>query len=130
MGKLYNFVMVRCTTLLEKFFKCVIDLDIHLLRVGNGGLPMAPVSNFWQSRRPRTVAGARPVSNMGSTRSRGPLIGPVVEHAQFNGDQLSSALSSRTENGPVQQRGDDGVGYSLTMAWLTPVSGRPNSPAE
>lgn len=48
MGKLYNFVMVRCTTLLEKFSKRLIDLDIYLLDRGNGGLPSAPMANFWQ----------------------------------------------------------------------------------
>jgi hypothetical protein len=49
MGKLYNSVMVRCTTLLEKFFKRPLDLEFHLLSDANGGLPIEPAAGFWQS---------------------------------------------------------------------------------
>ena len=49
MGKLYNSVMVRCTTLLEKFFKRPVDLEFHLLSGANGGLPIEPAEGFWQS---------------------------------------------------------------------------------
>jgi hypothetical protein len=49
MGKLYNFVMVRCTTLLEKFFKRPVDLEFHLLSGANDGLPIGPAAEFWQS---------------------------------------------------------------------------------
>lgn len=49
MGKLYNSVMVRCTTLLEKFFKRPVDLEFHLLSGANSGLPIEPAAGFWQS---------------------------------------------------------------------------------
>ena len=49
MGKLYNSVMVGCTTLLEKFFKRRVDLEFHLLNGADGGLPTEPAAGFWQS---------------------------------------------------------------------------------
>ena len=49
MGKLYNSVMVGCTTLLEKFFKRLTDLEFHLLNDENGGLPIEATAGFWQS---------------------------------------------------------------------------------
>jgi hypothetical protein len=49
MGKLYNSVMVRCTTLLEKFFKRSVDLEFHLLSGANDGLPIGLTAEFWQS---------------------------------------------------------------------------------
>jgi hypothetical protein len=51
MGKLYNFEMPRCTTLLEKLLKRLIDLEFDLLGRGYIGLPSPPKPNSWQIRR-------------------------------------------------------------------------------
>ncbi|TQR84009.1 hypothetical protein D8S82_24320 [Mycobacterium hodleri] len=73
MGKLYNSVMVRCTTLLEKFFKRPVDLEFHLLNGANDGLPIEPMAGFWQSwpwRADPKPDGDSNVAHRRSTRQR------------------------------------------------------------
>jgi hypothetical protein len=105
MGKLYNFVMVGCTTLLEKFSKRPFDLEMHLLGGGNCGLPSAPKLNCWQSRRPRVGPWPSPVSNASASRACRPLNQPIADDGLFN-DQLPPCHRRR---GPMARGSSNGV---------------------
>lgn len=129
MGKLYNFVMVRCTTLLEKFFRRPIDLEMNLLDGGNGGLPSAPKSNFWQ----KPAAATRPVSGSAQQHRPEPHVNAtasVESHQPAAHGRARVASPSPRDDGAEFQQCSDRADRTLTiMAWLTPVSGPPHSPA-
>ncbi|WP_149483553.1 hypothetical protein [Mycolicibacterium sp. P1-18] len=130
MGKLYNFVMVRCTTLLEKFFKPLIDLEIHLLDGANGGLPGRPKRRFWQSRRSRAPNVPRHLSNTFSTPPRWPSDAPGGKEPQITDVAAVAESAAVCKDGQFWQYGDGDDSLRSTMAWLTTVRGPLNSPAK
>ena len=106
MGKLYNFVMVRCTTLLEKFFRHPVDLEFHLLNGENGGLPIEPTAGFWQSHSTRADPKSHDDSNATALRAISGWIDDAVDIPSSQAGHQPSGADARLECQSAQQSGD------------------------
>jgi hypothetical protein len=128
MGKLYNFVMVGCTTLLEKFSKRPVDLEMHLL--GGGKLRLAGRAEV--EVLAKSTAASWPVAESCQQRIGQPCV-QNVESADCRRRPVQPPIgalrpSSRSDCERIQQWGDRDDRPPPTMAWLTRVSRPPNSP--